>query len=564
MGGPYDYMVVDPVTSPRRYREDVLENIVTLPHSYFPTQHRNRYGAVAHATAGLHQAVWMARWAGIEIEQEGAVAAAQLAALRRRFQLPTHLFLFASFNAYNKLGPHSLSAWVLILRRVPHSCLVLLDTRARLNETRRVACAGNDVVCWADGDVTKQHIYTFALEHGVAPSRFLFLPRIPLDAHLERLAAMDLCLDTFPYNAHTTGADALWAGLPVLTWPQRRFSGRVAASQLHASMCLSRVGGLSSTRVAADLDSWTAGDSNEHVLYAEFTERMRQWTHRPTATLEDASAMSEFFDAVFAARAEGVFSWSVPEGVTLQENEEVGLFPYLRPVNAQLPPHVVDFRQVRSAPHGRLTVASRAHYVDMAVFFAYNSDALLTWRSCLEQERWRAPLFDSIQFTRYLEIAYTRMWEHWQQSGAPPIDIHVPGAATTSSPETSGLVASVFSTRSVSSSAPSSPCFANATAAGAALRTHLQSHLTDLVGRRHFGTWQWLVAICVHEPDTGVLADTVHTTVGFAWQQALGHQQSPDVVAVLGFNGQAPPPDFVWSKHVVEIFHMVCDDVPPA
>jgi hypothetical protein len=561
MGGPYDYMVVDPVSSPRRYRDDVIEKVVTLPHSYFPTQHRHRFVAVAHATAGLHQAVWMARWAGTDTEKGGGVAAARLAAVRRRFQLPTHLFLFASFNAYNKLGPHSLSAWVLILRRVPHSCLVLLDTQARLNKTHPVACAGDDAVCWADGDITKQHIYTFALEQGVTPSRFLFLPRLPLDAHLERLAAMDLCLDTFPYNAHTTGADALWAGLPVLTWPQRRFSGRVAASQLHASMCLSRVGGLSPTRMAADLDSWTGGDSNEQMVYTAFSERMRKWTHRPTATLEDPSAMRAFVDAVFADRAEGVFSWSIPEGVSAPESGQFGLFPYLRPVAMRLPPHVVDFRRVVSAPHGRLTVASRAHYVDMAVFFAYNSDALLTWRSCLEQERWRAPLFDAVQFTRHLETAYTRMWDRWQ-SGAPPIDIDVPWAPVTTTAERSASVASVFSSRvALSSSTPSSQCFSNATAAGAALQTHLPSHLTDRVGRRHLATWQWLVAVCVLEPDSGMLAATVHTTVGIAWQKVWGHQEGPDVVAVLGFNGEAPPPDFVWSMHVEEIFHVVCDDV---
>ena len=37
-----------------------------------------------------------------------------------------------------------------------------------------------------------------------------------------------------PYNAHTTGNDALLAGLPVLTCLGRGFAGRVAASQLRA------------------------------------------------------------------------------------------------------------------------------------------------------------------------------------------------------------------------------------------------------------------------------------------------------------------------------------------
>jgi protein O-GlcNAc transferase len=53
-----------------------------------------------------------------------------------------------------------------------------------------------------------------------------------LPEHLARLRAADLFLDTFPYNAHASALDALWAGLPVLTCEGQGFASRVAASAL--------------------------------------------------------------------------------------------------------------------------------------------------------------------------------------------------------------------------------------------------------------------------------------------------------------------------------------------
>ena len=52
--------------------------------------------------------------------------------------------------------------------------------------------------------------------------------------HLARHRCADLFIDTFPYGAHTTCSDALWAGLPVVTLMGQSFASRVAGSILHA------------------------------------------------------------------------------------------------------------------------------------------------------------------------------------------------------------------------------------------------------------------------------------------------------------------------------------------
>jgi len=69
---------------------------------------------------------------------------------------------------------------------------------------------------------------------GVDGERLVFAHRVPPPEHLARYRAADLFLDTRPSNAHATAADALWAGLPVLTCRGETFAGRIAASLLNA------------------------------------------------------------------------------------------------------------------------------------------------------------------------------------------------------------------------------------------------------------------------------------------------------------------------------------------
>ena len=57
---------------------------------------------------------------------------------------------------------------------------------------------------------------------------------LPPAEHLARHRAADLFLDTWPCNAHTTASDALWAGVPVVTFAGETFASRVAASLVHA------------------------------------------------------------------------------------------------------------------------------------------------------------------------------------------------------------------------------------------------------------------------------------------------------------------------------------------
>jgi predicted O-linked N-acetylglucosamine transferase (SPINDLY family) len=131
---------------------------------------------------------------------------------RAEYGLPATGFVFCCFNNAFKITPTFFDVWMRLLRAIPGSVLWLLDANslARANLAR-------EATAW-----------------GIAPERLVFAPRRPVAEHLARHCLADLFLDTLPYNAHVTTADALWAGLPVLTCAGNTFAGRVAGSLLHA------------------------------------------------------------------------------------------------------------------------------------------------------------------------------------------------------------------------------------------------------------------------------------------------------------------------------------------
>jgi len=82
-----------------------------------------------------------------------------------------------------------------------------------------------------------ENLRAHAAARGVDAARVVFAERVPdKRAHLARLACADLGLDTLGwYNGHSTTADLLWAGVPVLTAPGETFASRVAASLVSAA-----------------------------------------------------------------------------------------------------------------------------------------------------------------------------------------------------------------------------------------------------------------------------------------------------------------------------------------
>ena len=101
----------------------------------------------------------------------------------------------------------------------------------------RLLTAAPGSVLWLSGDrpATEENLRREAGARGVDPARLVFKAPSPFDEHLAAHGLADLFLDTLPFNAHATAADALAAGLPVVTCRGTAFAGRVAASLLEAA-----------------------------------------------------------------------------------------------------------------------------------------------------------------------------------------------------------------------------------------------------------------------------------------------------------------------------------------
>lgn len=127
--------------------------------------------------------------------------------------LPAEGFVFCSLNNNFKYTAEMFDVWMRILQRTPGSVLLLLSDNP-----------------WAQANLIRE-----AEARGIEKNRLVFAARVLPEDYLARYAIIDLFLDTFPFNAGTTANDALWMGLPVLTYTGRSFASRMAGALLTAA-----------------------------------------------------------------------------------------------------------------------------------------------------------------------------------------------------------------------------------------------------------------------------------------------------------------------------------------
>ena len=117
-------------------------------------------------------------------------------------------FVFCCFNNPNKILPETFHAWMRILSECKNSILWLFE----------------------ESNTASENLVREGSNYGIDSSRIFFAKKINHAQHLERYKYVNLFLDTFVYNAHTTCSDAISMGVPVLTYQGKSFAARVGAS----------------------------------------------------------------------------------------------------------------------------------------------------------------------------------------------------------------------------------------------------------------------------------------------------------------------------------------------
>jgi len=102
---------------------------------------------------------------------------------------------FGCLNNFCKVTDEVLQTWAKVMSAVSQSRMIIL------------AAPGSH----------RQRLLDRMAQLSIDPSRIEFVAKRPRQAYLELYQRIDISLDTFPVNGHTTSLDSLWMGVPVLS-----------------------------------------------------------------------------------------------------------------------------------------------------------------------------------------------------------------------------------------------------------------------------------------------------------------------------------------------------------
>ena len=175
-----DYIIADKIVISEANQQFFSEKIIYMPNTYYPTNNHRKISEKKY--------------------------------YRKDLNIDKDKFVFGSFNNSYKISSREFLIWMRLLGKIKNSYLILL----------------------VSDEITKENLIKEIKKHNQDPGRIKFLNFINNEEHLARHQLIDLYLDTFNYNGHTSAVDALYAGIPVITKKGNSFKSRVCSSILES------------------------------------------------------------------------------------------------------------------------------------------------------------------------------------------------------------------------------------------------------------------------------------------------------------------------------------------
>uniref|UniRef100_A0A7S4PJS0 protein O-GlcNAc transferase n=1 Tax=Guillardia theta TaxID=55529 RepID=A0A7S4PJS0_GUITH len=202
-------IVADRKVIPPEFSEFYVERLVYMPHSYHYNGHDSLYAHLAE----LDPSSWPSR---AELAGGSYFMKSSGSNSRKPEFFPADAidsFILCNFNQFYKITPKVWQLWMHLLGQVPDSKLWLLS--------------------W--NEAGKQSLLRYAKQSGIPSDKLIFTTFFEEKWHVASKANCDLFVDTRPYAAHGTAADALFAGLPIISAPGESMASRVSLSLSLAS-----------------------------------------------------------------------------------------------------------------------------------------------------------------------------------------------------------------------------------------------------------------------------------------------------------------------------------------
>ena len=268
-----DYYIGDPVALPAELFTHFTEKLMLMPPCYIATDYAQLLGGILSLKGEK-------RWSRSALKADSDLSHVSL--------------LFGTFSNSQKLDPNIMHVWMNILGSYPDSKMFMVQHLGT--------------------DLAIPHLRNITQAFGVRSDRLTFSRHLPWIHHIQAKTSVDLLLDSTSKNGHTTGLDAVWAGIPMVTLAGGRNMPARAGESIHAAL-ESDTGLVYSLKEYEDIALKFARDHRRLKIWRGNVERLRttstlfdtqRWTATFTRLLESTWEASHVGVRTFPANEDEV------------------------------------------------------------------------------------------------------------------------------------------------------------------------------------------------------------------------------------------------------------------